>query len=445
MSGFSTGRPSTAFGTTRVLHTPEIVKQQYISLIQTAVSEILLIFPTVNAVKREHQIGVIDELSNAVKRGVKIRILSAEDDFIKERLDQMRASGIIVKKIETPTETKFKLLIVDRTYSLVIETRDDSKKQFDEAIGTGILSNSKDTVAPYTTIFEILWRETDLYEKTREAEAVKDEFVKIAAHELRNPIMPAQEGTLMVQGLVERIKNKLSKEEYAELRAATDIVSRNVVRLAKLSEDILQVSRIESGTFSLNMQDSNVHRLDRILRSVISDVERKYSTKMGIVNIMYEPEKSITRPSASMNPLLVSCDESKIEQCMYNLLDNAVKFTTQGLVVVNISASPEEITIQIRDMGQGVDSEVGERLFEKFVTKSEGGTGLGLYVTKKIVEAHGGKIWAGNNQDGPGSTFGFAIPRNANEEIYSTTEPVTNFRIGDLEQGQFVRVKDDLK
>jgi signal transduction histidine kinase len=127
------------------------------------------------------------------------------------------------------------------------------------------------------------------------------------------------------------------------------------------------------------------------------------------------------------------------------LLDNAVKFTTKGLVVVTISLTLEEITIQIRDMGQGVDSEIGERLFEKFVTKSEGGTGLGLYVTKKIVEAHGGKIWATNNQDGAGSTFGFALPRNANQETYSTTEPVINLRIGDLEQSRSVRVIDDPK
>ena len=122
----------------QVLSTPERIKQQYLNLIRTAASEILLVFPTVNAIQREHSIGILDELRNAVQRGVKIRMLSAEDDFIKDKIDSLRAKGIVVRRIETPTESKFKMLIVDKKVSLTIETREDSRASFRDAIGLAV-------------------------------------------------------------------------------------------------------------------------------------------------------------------------------------------------------------------------------------------------------------------------------------------------------------------
>lgn len=130
----------------------------------------------------KHKIGIVAELKNAVHRGVKIRILSAEDEFIKERLDALRASGMIVRSIETRTESKFKMLIVDKKVAFIVETRDDSKASFHDAVGLALLSTSDPTVLPYLTIFESFWRETELYERARESDRIKDEFVNIAAH-----------------------------------------------------------------------------------------------------------------------------------------------------------------------------------------------------------------------------------------------------------------------
>jgi signal transduction histidine kinase len=385
------------------MHVPDRIRQQYLSMVKTASSEILMILPTINAIQREHDIGIIEELKAAVKRGVKIRLLSAEDDFIKEKLDQLRASGIIVRRIETPTETKFKMLSVDRRFSLVVETKDDSKKSFSEAVGVAIFSNSKTTVAPFVTIFETLWRETDLYEKTHEAERVKDEFVNIAAHELRNPIMPILQGSESIHAAIEGIKDKLTPAEYEELHSNSLLVIRNIMRLIKLTEDILQVSRLESGAFTLTLREVD---LEKIIMLVIADIKKKYADKLDSVRIIYE------RRNARGEPLILTCDESKIEQCIHNLLDNAVKFTSNGTVTISTSISMGEITLEVRDSGIGIDRQIVNRPFEKFVTKSESGTGLGLYVTKRIILAHGGRIFGASNTDGPGATFAFSIPRN---------------------------------
>jgi signal transduction histidine kinase len=396
---------------------------QYLGMIRGAVNEVLLIFPTINAIHREQQIGVIGEVLSAVKRGVKIRILAAEDDFIREKLDEIRAAGVTIRRIETPTETKFKLLIVDRRLSLVVETKDDSKKNFAQAIGLAIFSDSTTTVAPYVTIFETLWRETDLYEKTREAERIKDEFVNIAAHELRNPIMPILHGVDSLYEAIEHAKTSIPKDEYEEIASNIRLVSRNVVRLVKLSEDILQVSRIESGTFNLTIQPTNI---ESIIESVIIDAQKKFNEKTNSVKIVYERNKELgyqfgLRPT----PVVVLCDSSKIEQCIFNLVDNAVKFTKSGTVLITLNPSLDEIVVQVRDNGPGIDPQIAERLFGKFVSKSEGGTGLGLYVSKKIIEAHGGRIWAGSNGEAPGATFGFAIPRNLYEDTdVQSREPV---------------------
>ena len=139
-----------------IIATPDRIRQQYVNLVRAATSEILLIFPTINAIHREEKIGIIEELKNAVQRRVKIRILSAEDEFIKAKLDPLRACGIIVRRIETPTESKFKLLIVDRKVSYIVETKDDSKAEFAEAVGLAVHSTSNATLLPLRNNFRKL-------------------------------------------------------------------------------------------------------------------------------------------------------------------------------------------------------------------------------------------------------------------------------------------------
>lgn len=401
----------------QIISTPDRIRQQYLNLIRTSKSEVLLVFPTINAIHREHAIGIVDELKRAVKRGIRIRILSAEDEFIKEKLDALRASGIVIRSIETPTETKFKMLIIDKTISFIVETKDDSKANFAEAVGLAVLSTSKATVLPFVTIFESFWRETDLYEKARESDRVKDEFVNIAAHELRNPIMPILSGADLIQASLFNLQGKISAEEMSQIAFNVQLVVRNASKLLRLSEDILQVSRIESGTFRLNVE---LIPLDSLIRTTISDVEKRYSGEKANINIRYEPNLVMPDGTKDAEKFRVYCDGEKVTQTIYNLLDNAMKFTMQGEIVVSVTSYPSEVVIQVQDPGAGIDADIKPRLFEKFASRSSGGTGLGLFLSKKIVEAHGGRIWCKDNEQHRGADCGFTIPTDLNPDTNVT-------------------------
>ena len=110
--------------------------------------------------------------------------------------------------------------------------------------------------------------------------------------------------------------------------------------------------------------------------------------------------------------LYIPADKTRITQVISNLLNNAIKFTEEGIIKILIEKKSDEqkVVISIKDTGSGIDSSIANHLFSKFITKSKGGTGLGLYISKNIIEAHGGKMWAKNNKDGKGSTFSFSLP-----------------------------------
>jgi signal transduction histidine kinase len=326
--------------------------------------------------------------------------LAAEDDFIKDMLDKLRASGMVVRRIETPTETKFKMLIVDKRSVFIVETKDDSKAQFKDAIGNAIFSNSGATVMPYVTLFESFWRETDLYEKAREADRIKDEFVHIAAHELRNPIMPILSGTDLMQDLLSRIKESTLPEVFDEIQKITTVLSRNAIKLYRLSEDILQVSRIESGNLILNFLPAS---LNQILETAIEDVKKRYEGERPDVKI-------ILNRRYGKGDITLYCDGGKISQTLMNLLDNAMKFTVEGEIIITALINDNELLVSVQDSGTGVDPEIKPRLFEKFASKSMNGTGLGLYLCKNIIEAHGGRIWYDDNSPKKGAIFTFTIP-----------------------------------
>ena len=122
-------------------------------------------------------------------------------------------------------------------------------------------------------------------------------------------------------------------------------------------------------------------------------------------------------------------DEARLQQVINNLLSNAISFTNNGTVTISVylaqidsyadndKLNKESIVVEVRDTGTGINPEIIPRLFEKFATKSLSGTGLGLYISKSIVEGHGGKIWAYNNEDGKGATFTFTIQLHKNNEV----------------------------
>jgi two-component system, OmpR family, sensor histidine kinase VicK len=305
------------------------------------------------------------------------------------------------------TETKATILVVDRKASLVMELRDDSKTAFVEAIGLSTYSNSKAGVLSYVAIFDNLWKQTELYQKVVEAneqlkvhDKMQKEFINIAAHELRTPIQP-------ILGLSDVLVSKKGDiEQYKEL---LDAIIRNAKRLQKLTEDILDVTKIESQSLQLKKQRIN---LNEVILGVIAEYENQIK-KINNVNLSFISKDDDT---------FVDADRLRLSQVFDNILNNAIKFTKGGSITIAIQKNEEygrgnhnninddQVIVSIKDTGTGIDPEIAPRLFTKFATKSVTGTGLGLYISKSIVEAHGGKMWAENNADGKGATFAFNLP-----------------------------------
>jgi signal transduction histidine kinase len=224
-----------------------------------------------------------------------------------------------------------------------------------------------------------------------ETDRIKNEFINIAAHEMRTPVLPI---VLSAESLADEMPDN----------ANINIILRNANRITKLTNDILDVSRIESNSFKLQKQKVNIRKL---AEEVIQDGKLKMAKKHD-VDIVFE-----SSVSASMEE--VEIDRSRITQVLVNIVDNAVNFTETGTIRVLLEQdreAPGYMRISVKDSGKGIDPEVKGKLFEKFVSKSDRakGTGLGLYLSKAIVEAHGGTIGGENNPDGKGATFYFSIP-----------------------------------
>jgi signal transduction histidine kinase len=239
------------------------------------------------------------------------------------------------------------------------------------------------------------------YEKLKESDRMKDEFVNIAAHELRTPIQP-------ILGLSEIIRPKVSKEDSQYV----DVIVRNAKRLQRLTEEILDVTKIESQSLKLRKEEFN---LNDVIINCINDM---------IMNRHLNSDNKEKKPKILYQPkdILLKADRFRISQVISNLLSNAIKFTPGGTISILSSLSNSsdnkydnhsynsEAIVSIKDNGQGIAPDMLPKLFSKFATKSFAGTGLGLFICKSIIEAHRGTIWAQNNSDGNGATFTFTLP-----------------------------------
>jgi signal transduction histidine kinase len=291
------------------------------------------------------------------------------------------------------SDTKATILVLDRKVSLVMELRDDSKRTFDEAIGLSTYSNSRPGVLSYVSIFENLWKQTELYEQLKYQDKMQKEFINIAAHELKTPIQP-------ILGLTEVLRSQIKDVKQQEI---LEITIRNAKRLQRLSNDILDVTKIEGKSLELNKEEFN---LNDVVINAINDITLgRDFPKNGTIKLSYNPDRDI----------LIKADKGRISQVISNLLSNAIEFTAEGTILVSsekgkINNNNETIIVSVKDPGQGIDQSMLPRLFTKFASKSFKGTGLGLFISKAIVEAHDGKIWGENNVEGIGATFSFSLP-----------------------------------
>ena len=389
----------------QIIRDPDEVQKLGFELMRSAKEEISIIFSTANAFHRQIRVGggqLLREVTRA-KRGLNVRILTPPDERIKKVSSELKQElkKIEVRYVEESLQTKVIVLIVDRKYSLSIEFKDDTKDSVYEAIGLATYSNSKSTVISYISIFESLWKQVELIERVTKLseelkyqENVHRQFINVAAHELRSPIQP-------ILGLAEILRSRKERENEKQDELLS-IIIRNAKRLKELTENILDLTRIENQ--SLNLQKEIVNIDDLILKTLEDIKSHKKS-----IRLIYDDSKK-----ESSSPLLVEVDRGRLIQVISNLVSNAIKFTkeedTITVATEKRSNNMDLLLVRVRDTGTGIDEDIMPRLFEKFVTKSEKGIGLGLFISKSIIEAHGGRIWAENNADRRGATFTFSLP-----------------------------------
>ncbi|HEY6166095.1 MAG TPA: HAMP domain-containing sensor histidine kinase, partial [Nitrososphaeraceae archaeon] len=300
------------------------------------------------------------------------------------------------------------ILLADRKECLIIEIKDDTKDNLYEAAGLSIYSDSKSIVSSYLSIFERLWKQSELYEQLKAHDKMQEEFINIAAHELRTPIQP-------ILGLAEHISSRIKEGKIGpkEQNDLLNVVIRNARRLQQLTEDILDVTRIEGKSLKLRKEQFS---LNDVILGIIQNHRNIIQETGSNIKLLY-------RPLLEEETVVIEADKARISQVISNLINNAVMFTKEGIISIEVKKKKSEddvddnndkeefIVVSVKDSGIGIDSDIEARLFSKFSTKSYHGTGLGLYISKNIVDAHGGRIWAENNPKG-GATFSFTLPIN---------------------------------
>jgi signal transduction histidine kinase len=242
---------------------------------------------------------------------------------------------------------------------------------------------------------------------------LKDEFINIAAHELRAPVQPILGQAELLRrrksgGAVRDSSSSANKHEIEQL----DIIIRNAKRLLRLEQNMLDMTKIENKSLKLDKERFN---LIEEMQNVIKD----FSSELSKHKIQ------LVLTSSQKEPILVNADKVRIFEVISNLLGNAIKFTTKEAgrsITIKADKIDGKASVSIKDTGPGIGPEIMPKLFSKFVTNSSGGTGIGLFISKSIVEAHGGRIRAENNADGKGTTFTFNLPLD--EESYHRIYPI---------------------
>jgi two-component system, OmpR family, sensor histidine kinase VicK len=381
--------------------------------------ELLVLFATQRTFTFALRGEAADIYRKLSKNGVDIKLLvprGGADQIEEENNEQIAkvreemSSSINLRFSDVDLNTRITIMISDRNEFMSWELKDDTLNDPYLAGGIATYSNIKALASSYATIFDNLWKITEFAENLRIAniklennDKAMKEFINIAAHELRTPIQP-------ILGLSEMLPD--ARNDPQQHGKFVEIIVRNAHKLDNLAEDILDVTRIESGRLQLSMEMIDLYEL---VDSVVHDFQ-KFLPADGKVIMNYQKlnDGRNDEEDHGVSHLAIMGDPARISQVLSNLLRNALKFTNEGTISVRVGKNDSpcysEAVVYISDSGQGIDPEVMYKLFEKFVSKSVKGTGLGLFISKSIVEAHGGKIWGENNKDGNGATFTFTLP-----------------------------------
>lgn len=375
----------------------KVISQILVDLAKSVKKEALFFLPNDKAMVRIDKLGIVDYLIKALQKSdtTIIRVvcpLSSENAEVTNKI----AKNAPRIQILNGNNYKYGIYVVDNQKALRVELKVPSADTFSEAIGFAVYSNRPSTVSFFRSVFELLWNERMLNEQLKLHDKMQKEFINIASHEMKTPT----QAILGMSGLLQYYPEK--KDELIE------VIRKNAKRLQALTSDILDVTRIESQTFQLEKERFNIYEL---LSDVIKDYTEKIKSDNKNIELLYE-QQNINRP------ILIEADKGRINQVLSNLLNNALKFTDEGQITISIyensdNENKKEVAVKVVDTGSGIDNEIYPKIFSKFATKSHQGTGLGLFISKSIIEAHEGRIWAEKNNDNvenKGATFIFTLP-----------------------------------
>ena len=385
------------FAEVEVIENPKESVNRAIAISSSANEELSVLFSTPKSFHRQVQAGLDSRLNEYVKRRIRVRLLIPFHKEIADILERLRRKypQVDFRSIDASMQTKIAIVLVDRKECLLVETKDDTKDSHELAAGISIYSNSKSIVSSYVYIFDNLWKQGELYEQLKTYNLLQKEFIDIAAHELKTPTQP-------ILGLSEVLltQNRIREPSNKELLY---IINKNAQRLKQLIDDILDVTKIESRTLNLRKEHFS---LNETIMNVLDEYGARIKREQTDVDITF----------TARDDFVIEGDRARLSQVLSNLLGNAIKFTKEGSITVSAEKLSDDnndnvVNISVKDTGIGIDSEILPRLFSKFTTKpGTGGTGLGLFISKNIIEALGGRIWARNNIDGRGAAFSFTLP-----------------------------------
>ncbi|HXV46191.1 MAG TPA: sensor histidine kinase [Nitrososphaera sp.] len=266
----------------------------------------------------------------------------------------------------------FLIIGSNKRLELIVDARTTELRRANESLGE---SNEK-----LAALNEQL---TAANEQLQVHDKMQREFIDVASHEMKTPT----QAILLHSDIVKK---------RPQSGDSVEAIIRNAERLQRLTNNILDVTRIESQTLKLNKETFN---FNDIVSALVADYNAHIVNNNMNVDIVFEPRQDVIR---------VHADKGRLTQVVSNLIGNAVGFTTEGIILINTEMKDSQLLVSVADSGPGIDPEIMPRLFTKFTTKSEKGTGLGLFISKSIVEAHGGRIWAESNKNG--ATFTFTLP-----------------------------------
>jgi signal transduction histidine kinase len=377
-----------------VIEDGEKALEIYKAIAATAETEALWILPSARALIRVRDAGILDILVTAATKGASVRIFCPVEPK-NSKLVESYANLTPTLEIRTSEPGPTTLLIVDKRLMFTSELRNDDAHETKDAIRNSIYCSSRPTIQSHLTLFDLLWRQKEIVRELTSAAEIKKDFINVAAHELRTPILP-------ILLSAEALQEGIGTEDRNELAEKVTIIVRNARRLRTLVNNILDAARIENKSFILKLEDNDVAQF---IQSIVADESFKLS---------FDSPISLEFQNKLPFGFRSSFDKDRLGQVLTNLIDNAIKFTKSGKVTITATIEDGEksmISISVKDSGVGIDPMIMDKLFTKFATKStfKSGTGLGLYISKTIVEQHGGNLFGKNNEEG-GATFTILIP-----------------------------------